>query len=379
MHVPLPVKVVGGLATTGLVAGTIAFAMAGPAVAGGNHDNDAKIHKSYVCKYVGTPGVDERLQTGQNPIWVDNHSLEGSPEWTQVGQKFKDAQGRSIVIVANTAKLTPEPGVDQCPAPEGPPPTSTTTGTPTGTPTDTGTPTGTTTTTATVENPFSDASASAECYPSDGNVVKLGGTFVNLEGKKVHVVASSPEGTTNFDVAGNDNTDWVIPTTKHQVDAGKVTFTVTWADGSPGTDTYDKSYGAQTCAASSTTTGTPTGTPTDTGTPTGTTSSTTSSTTQPTTTATETVTSTKTSTATKTVKVNVPAPVTTSSSNPPSRPSIAETDQPDMAVASVRTEPVKSTSWSITMWAAAIIVLLGLIAAGSKLVLARARGYKARY
>lgn len=79
------------------------------------------IHKSYVCKYVGTPGVDETLQTGQNPIWVDNHSLTGKDDSVvQVGDTFSDKQGKSVVIVANTAKLDPEPGVDQCPAPVGP-------------------------------------------------------------------------------------------------------------------------------------------------------------------------------------------------------------------------------------------------------------------
>ena len=78
------------------------------------------VHKSYVCKYVGTPGVNERLQTGQNPIWVDNHSLLGTDGITYVGESFSDAQGKSVVIVANTVKLDPEPGIDQCPAPQGP-------------------------------------------------------------------------------------------------------------------------------------------------------------------------------------------------------------------------------------------------------------------
>ncbi len=74
------------------------------------------IHKSYVCKYVGTPGVDERLQTGQNPIWVDNHSLLGHDGTTYVGELFSDAQSRSVVIFANTPKLDPEPTISDCPA-----------------------------------------------------------------------------------------------------------------------------------------------------------------------------------------------------------------------------------------------------------------------
>jgi hypothetical protein len=98
-----------------------------------------QVHKSYVCKYVGTPGVDEVLQTGQNPIWVDNHSLgDHTATLTFVGEEFTDAQGRSIVIVANTAKLDPEPSVEDCPAVDvSPTPTPTETVTPTPTPTET--------------------------------------------------------------------------------------------------------------------------------------------------------------------------------------------------------------------------------------------------
>jgi hypothetical protein len=72
-------------------------------------------HKSYVCKYVSKPGHAERLQTGQNPIWVDNHSLLGYDGTVTVGQEFKDGQFRSVVIVANTPKLRPEPSVSDCP------------------------------------------------------------------------------------------------------------------------------------------------------------------------------------------------------------------------------------------------------------------------
>jgi hypothetical protein len=75
--------------------------------------NAAKIHKSYVCKYTGTPGPDEVLQTGQNPIYVDNHSIAGK-DLVSVGDTFSDAQGFSRVIVANTVKLNPEPGIEAC-------------------------------------------------------------------------------------------------------------------------------------------------------------------------------------------------------------------------------------------------------------------------
>jgi hypothetical protein len=80
-----------------------------------------EVHKSYVCKYVNKPGGGtELLQTGQNPIWVDNHSIAGK-DVVSVGDKFADAQGFSVVIVANTPKLDPEPGIDQCPGEENPP------------------------------------------------------------------------------------------------------------------------------------------------------------------------------------------------------------------------------------------------------------------
>jgi hypothetical protein len=125
-----------------LIAIGTTLAVAAPAVA------DAPVHKSYVCKYVGTPGVDERLQTGQNPIWVDNHSLLGDDGETFVGQEFSDAQGRSIVIVANTPKLDPEPTVADCPAPVGPSPSPTPS--PTAPPTPTPAPNPTTPPSATV-------------------------------------------------------------------------------------------------------------------------------------------------------------------------------------------------------------------------------------
>lgn len=104
-----------------LVAGIMAFFMAPGLSAHATGNDNKKVHKSYVCKYVGTPGEDERLQTGKNPIWVDNHALLGYDGKTYVGQEFKDKHGKSVVIVANTKKLDPEPSVNGCPSPEGPP------------------------------------------------------------------------------------------------------------------------------------------------------------------------------------------------------------------------------------------------------------------
>jgi len=104
-----------------ILAAAIGLLLVGWTAPAAQADRPEKVHKSYVCKYVGKPGVDERLQTGHNPIWVDNHALLGHDGEAFVGQEFSDAQGRSIVIVANTPKLDPEPGVDQCPQPEAPP------------------------------------------------------------------------------------------------------------------------------------------------------------------------------------------------------------------------------------------------------------------
>ncbi|MGC8635286.1 MAG: hypothetical protein ACP5VP_11645, partial [Candidatus Limnocylindrales bacterium] len=61
--------------------------------------------KVYVCKYVGTPYVDERLQTGQNPIDVSVNAIGESP--VVVGSYFKDAQGRSYVLAFDTGQTPP--------------------------------------------------------------------------------------------------------------------------------------------------------------------------------------------------------------------------------------------------------------------------------
>jgi len=76
--------------------------------------------KVFVCKYVGTPGVDERLQTGNNPISV---SVNAIPDYQGVGSYFADAQGRSFVLAEDTRTgggQEGEPSVSECPAPDGP-------------------------------------------------------------------------------------------------------------------------------------------------------------------------------------------------------------------------------------------------------------------
>lgn len=97
------------------LAAMLAFSMLGFMAAA---NAEAPVHKSYVCKYVGKPGdFTERVQTGQNPIWVDNHALSGADAEVAVGDDFADGQTHSYVIVANTPRLDPEPTVDDCPKP----------------------------------------------------------------------------------------------------------------------------------------------------------------------------------------------------------------------------------------------------------------------
>ena len=70
------------------------------------------ILKDWVCKYVGKPGVNERLKPGnEGLIWVDDSATESG--W------FGDAQDRSYVLLAN-APHDPQPNSSQCPAPDGP-------------------------------------------------------------------------------------------------------------------------------------------------------------------------------------------------------------------------------------------------------------------
>lgn len=69
--------------------------------------------KVFVCKFVGTPGVNERLQTGQNPISVSVNSIKG---WDGViPGYFADAQGRSYTLAYDEGQA--EPDVSACPTP----------------------------------------------------------------------------------------------------------------------------------------------------------------------------------------------------------------------------------------------------------------------
>ncbi|HET7513857.1 MAG TPA: hypothetical protein VFJ60_03560 [Gaiella sp.] len=100
------------LVAVGLVAGLVT----GDVVAGDKIQGPNGERKVVVCKYVGTPGVDERLQTGDNPITPDAHSLPGFTgtfPW-----QFADAHGRSIAI--RWAANSHDGDISECPPPRGP-------------------------------------------------------------------------------------------------------------------------------------------------------------------------------------------------------------------------------------------------------------------
>ena len=75
---------------------------------------EAAAVKVWVCKYVGTPGDDERLKEGKNPIEVSSNALPGKPDNPQVGESFTDQHGRSFVVQIGGD----DPGADACPAGE---------------------------------------------------------------------------------------------------------------------------------------------------------------------------------------------------------------------------------------------------------------------
>ncbi len=79
-----------------------------------------------MCKYVGTPGGDEVLKAGKNPIEVSGNSVDKDKDGQVfVGDQFADAQERSVVVQIGGE----DPGADIC-SPT-PPPTTPPTGGPT--------------------------------------------------------------------------------------------------------------------------------------------------------------------------------------------------------------------------------------------------------
>ena len=84
------------------------------------HAADAN-SKVWVCKYVRTPGDDEVLKEGKNPIEVSGNSVDKDKDGQIfVGDQFADAQGRSVVVQIGGEA----PGLGSCsptPAPSTPP------------------------------------------------------------------------------------------------------------------------------------------------------------------------------------------------------------------------------------------------------------------
>ena len=76
-----------------------AIATVGPVVFSATaHAADAN-SKVWVCKYVRTPGGDEVLKGGKNPIEVNGNSVDKDKDGQiYVGDQFADAQERSVVV-----------------------------------------------------------------------------------------------------------------------------------------------------------------------------------------------------------------------------------------------------------------------------------------
>ncbi len=102
-----------GIVAVGLVA------LSSPA-----HAADAN-SQVWVCKYVGTPGEDEVLKEGKNPIEVNGNSVDKDKDGQVfVGDQFADAQGRSVVVQiegedpgADSCSPTPPPDISPTPSP----------------------------------------------------------------------------------------------------------------------------------------------------------------------------------------------------------------------------------------------------------------------
>ena len=110
-----PISATRRLLSISAAAATIAavglVALSAPAYAA---DADSMV---WVCKYVGTPGVDEVLSPGENPIRVSGNSADEDMDGQVfVGDQFADAQGRSVVVQIEG----PDPGADICASPLSP-------------------------------------------------------------------------------------------------------------------------------------------------------------------------------------------------------------------------------------------------------------------
>jgi hypothetical protein len=120
---PRSQKVISIKKTAVVAAGLLVMLGGGMATAQASNDG---LHQSWVCKYVGAPGVDEPLKHGKQPIIVDTSAT--------VGTWFKDGQQSSFVLAlateGNTGRGERYKGDLKCPVPGTPPPETTTTTSP---------------------------------------------------------------------------------------------------------------------------------------------------------------------------------------------------------------------------------------------------------
>lgn len=174
--------------------------------------------KVFVCKYVGTPGVNERLQTGQNPINVSINAIPVQP--VVVGSYFADQHGRSYVLAFDVGQ--PEPDVSECPGYQAP----TTTTTVAATTTTSTEPTTTTTvvapTTTTVAPPTTTTTVvdvtTTTSVPSEGTTTTLAPTTTTTEASDGATTTTAPVASTTSVPADAVTTTVAPPSSNDPVD-----------------------------------------------------------------------------------------------------------------------------------------------------------------
>jgi hypothetical protein len=108
----------------------------------------------------------------------------------------------------------------------------------------------TSTTTPPVENPSGDAGFGTFCdTENNGGKVSFGGNVYNFNAKSVNAHVSTAYGSADVTVAAQDRAMVKIKTNVYDVPSGSATVTLTWADGSPGSTTFESSYDGVKCAA----------------------------------------------------------------------------------------------------------------------------------
>lgn len=103
----------------------VSAAVLAAAVLGVAQPAHATYNKVVVCKWVGTPGDGEVLQTGDNPIVVSVNALEGKGFDGTFPFEFEDAQGRSVAI-RYSENPQDKGDISECTSDESPTPTPTT-------------------------------------------------------------------------------------------------------------------------------------------------------------------------------------------------------------------------------------------------------------